>query len=142
MAKQKAILTLFLIAATVTSGVYYTDRMLAFVCGTLVIILGILLHFFIVFLVDPQWEKSVVGVLNGEELETVRVRREYFTARGEVGLIALFNLTSWQSDFEADAYAARKTSDPETLIRAITKLGQGNFFHPPLEERVKHLKEI
>lgn len=131
-----------LVSGLVASGIFYFNRDWALPAAILSFALGIVLHVLFLKVIDPHWEEKAKAILNSSELEAIRVRRNYFESRGETGLIGLLNLTSWKSDFEADVYAARKTSDPDTLARAIVKLGRGNFFHPPIDERVKLLREI
>jgi Zn-dependent protease with chaperone function len=85
---------------------------------------------------------SLRNLLNRPELEAIIAREHFNISRGETGLVLLFNLTSWKREFDADAFAAQKTSDPETLINAITKIGRTSHFDPPVAERVKLLRAM
>lgn len=82
------------------------------------------------------------NILNKEELEAIITRELFNITKGDTGLVLLFNLTSWKRDFEADAFAAKKTLDPDSLISAIIKINRRSFLFPPTEERIKLLKEI
>lgn len=66
------------------------------------------------------------------------------------------SILSRKNEFEADAYAARVTRNPDCLIRALKKLGRNNlsnltphpfhvfmfYSHPPLLERINALRTV
>ncbi|MBI3887994.1 M48 family metalloprotease [Candidatus Microgenomates bacterium] len=80
--------------------------------------------------------------LTRAELEALVARELYHISQNDLGLAIIHTMTSWKREFEADAFAARLTQDPEALISSLEKIGRLNPFHPPINQRVNLLKEM
>lgn len=98
----------------------------------------------------PYWKRKIFSlsgkvcysldlkdILNRSEFESLLLRELYFLEHRLSG-----SLVSWKEVFSADIYAAKISSDPESLASAISKIGAQSMWEPPIEKRVELLGQM